>query len=540
MLDKKPYGRRNFLQSAALFSAGLMTSLGTANLARASDESVDALVIGSGFGGAVAALRLGQAGIKTLLIERGRRWPITPQQNTFATFRQPDGRAAWLSPVTFFGDRVPIYTGVLETKIENGVAVLCGAGVGGGSLVYNGYTYQPSRELFYRVFPKDIDYDQMDTVYYPRVRSVLKPAIIPQDILASSYYLSTRLFLKQGADAGLPSRLLDVAVDWDVIRQEIQGTKVPGAIIGEHWYGINSGAKNSLDRNYLAQAEQTGNVEILPLHLATTISEVPGHGYRVSCNQINEYGEIIASKTITCRYLFLAAGSMGTSALLVKAKATGTLPRLNNYIGLEWGTNGDALAGRSGLPKPTNPGQGGPGTSVIEYFDNPFGPIAIQLAPTWNAPDGFLRTVSFAIPSVKGKFNYDYTTGSVKLNWPDSGNGTGDPKVLQLTKFAFKLLDRKNAISSFQPQTDVALGSHSYQKNPVKSGAIFTLTAHPLGGAVLGKACDFYGRVSGYQRLYVVDSALIPGSTGCTNPSFTIAALAERCLERILAEDILK
>lgn len=537
-MNKNLYSRRHFIQNTALFSAGLITSLANASIVKAQDESIDALVIGSGFGGAVAALRLGQAGIRTLVIERGRRWPITPQQNTFATFRNPDGRAAWLSPVTFFGDRVPVYTGVLETKIENGIAVLCGAGVGGGSLVYNCYTYQPPRELFYRVFPQQINYDEMDQVYYPRARSILKPAIIPQDILSSSYYLSTRLFLQQGAAAGLPSRLLDIAVDWDVVRQEIQGTKTPGAIIGEHWFGINSGAKNSVDRNYLAQAEQTGYVEIVPLHIATTITEVPGHGYRVACNQIDEFGNVISRKTFTCRYLFLAAGSMGTSALLVKAKATGTLPRLNEYIGSDWGSNGDALGGRFGLPKPTNPGQGGPGTSVIEYFNNPFGPIAIQLAPTWNAPDGFLRTVSFAIPSVKGKFNYDPTTDSVKLNWPESGNRSGDPKVLELTKFAFRLLDRKNAIAGFQPQTDVALGSNTLQKNPVKSSAIFTLTAHPLGGAVLGKACDFYGRVFGYQGLYVVDSALIPGSTACTNPSFTITALAERCLERIISEDV--
>lgn len=62
-------------------------------------------------------------------------------------------------------------------------------------------------------------------------------------------------------------------------------------------------------------------------------------------------------------------------------------------------------------------------------------------------------------------------------------------------------------------------------------------TAHPVGGAVLGKACDLYGRVKGYKGLYVVDGAMIPGSTGATNPSLTIAALTERCVERIIAED---
>jgi cholesterol oxidase len=144
--------------------------------------------------------------------------------------------------------------------------------------------------------------------------------------LATSYYLGTRVFLKQAEIAGLPSRLLDIAVNWDIVRQEINGTRVPSAIIGEHWYGINSGAKNSLDKNYLLQAEQTGKVNILPLHLVTAISEIPEFGYRVSVVQINDTGEIVATKTFTCRYLFLGAGSMGTSSLLVKAKATAHCP----------------------------------------------------------------------------------------------------------------------------------------------------------------------------------------------------------------------
>ncbi|WP_460206973.1 GMC oxidoreductase [Scytonema sp. NUACC21] len=540
MLNNKFYNRRRFLQTAGLFSAGLMTSIVSPNRTSAQDESVEAVVIGSGFGGAVAALRLGQAGIDTLIIERGRRWPITSAQNTFATYRNPDGRAAWLSPKTVLFDEVPIdvYTGVLERKNENGVSVYCGAGVGGGSLVYNGVIYQPPRELFYQVFPREIDYDEMDRVYYPRVHSIIQPAPIPQDILATDYYLSTRLFLQQAAVAGLPSRLLDVAVDWDIVRQEINGTKVPSAIIGENWYGLNSGARKSLDRNYFTQAEQTGSVEILPLHIATEISEVPGYGYRVTCNQINESGEIVATKTITCKYLFLAAGSMGTSTLLVKAKATGTLPRLNDYIGLDWGTNGDTLTIRLGFPQPTNPSQGGPATVVTQYFDNPLGPVSFLSFPTWNAPEGSLISLGIGLPSVRGRFNYDSTTGLVKLKWPDSNN-LGDSTILKAAEFASRLIERKNATSTSQPQTDITIGSYSQRKIRITDQVSDNIPVfHPLGGAVLGKACDLYGRVIGYGGLYIVDSALIPGSTAAASPSFTIAALAERCIERIIAEDI--
>jgi cholesterol oxidase len=371
----------------------------------------------------------------------------------------------------------------------------------------------------------------LDKIYYPRVRSILKPSPLPTDILASPYYLSTQVFLQQTKNAELPNFLIDVAVDWNIVRQEISGIKVPSAIVGEYWYGINSGAKNSLDKNYLAQAEATERVNILPLHLVTAISEVPGHGYRVECNQIDEGGGIVAIKKITCRYLFLAAGSMGTSALLVKAKATGTLPKLNDHIGLDWAGNGDVIAYFSGLPQPTNPTQGGPASAMMQYFNNPLGPLSIFPAPVPNLPEGSLTYVGMGIPSVTGKFTYDATTGLVRLTYPE------DPKLLEEAKFAFRLLARKNATSTSKPEMETIQGS-ILPKN--RTGLTLTppVTAHPLGGAVLGKACDLYGRVMGYDGLYVVDGALIPGSTGCANPSFTIAAMAERNMERIIAEDI--
>jgi cholesterol oxidase len=97
---------------------------------------VDAIVIGSGYGGAVAALRLGQAGIETLVLERGRRWDIIDPtcDATFATFERPDGRAEWLNTVTKTPayDGIPIerYTGVLELRQVGGYTFMAGCGVG--------------------------------------------------------------------------------------------------------------------------------------------------------------------------------------------------------------------------------------------------------------------------------------------------------------------------------------------------------------------------------------------------------------------------
>src|SRR5262249_50874208 len=266
--------RRKFLQQSALSAAGLATiSLGAKGLA-SKTHFTPALVIGSGFGGAVASLRLAQAGVHTLVLERGRRWPITPEGNTFATFEKPDGRAAWLSPFSpivlieqQFGippTPIDVFAGVFEGIQADGINVVVGAGVGGGSLVYNAITVQPRREVFERVFPRVIDYDEMNSVYYPRVKSIIKPAPIPQDILSTSFFQSTRVNFEQARRAGFSTRLVDLAIDWDVVREEINGTRAPSAIAGQSWYGLNSGAKKSPDRDYPDMAAESGRLENFP------------------------------------------------------------------------------------------------------------------------------------------------------------------------------------------------------------------------------------------------------------------------------------
>jgi cholesterol oxidase len=506
-------GRRRFLQNSALFSAGFVaTSLLHSRRTRASDENVEALVIGSGYGGSVTALRLGQAGINTLILERGRRWPITNAQNTFATARNPDGRAAWLSTETYDGVPVNIYTGVLDKSIEDGINVLRGACLGGGSIVNNVAMVVPrSREVFYQVFPSSLDYDQLIDVYFNRVRSIIEPSPIPQDILSTDYYDLTRLFVEQATKAEFPNYLLDLAVDWNIVREEIAGVKSPSTIVGEIYYGCNSGAKRSLDHNYIPLAEKTGFVDILTLHVATEITEVPGHGYRVSCNQINESGEVVATKSITCRYLFLAAGSLGTSQLLVKAKAKGTLPRLNNYIGKFWSTNGDANVNP---PLPSANGKGGFAGAILEHFDNPKGPVILMNTPGWNYPEGKQPHLGIGLPKQYGTFRYDASTDAVKLSW--SKNTQENKSVIPSIKNTVKILDQKNSTSTAE----------------VTSELIEDNIAHPLGGAVMEKACDQYGRVFGYQGLYVVDGALIPGSAGCANPALTQYLCQNKSLDK--------
>ncbi|WP_299407955.1 GMC oxidoreductase [Acaryochloris sp. IP29b_bin.148] len=497
----------------------------------------EAIVIGSGFGGSVAALRLGQAGIKTMVLERGRWWTIDdPTTNsTFATFRDIDQRAEWLNDTglsqtpAYEGTPIDKYVGVLEVVEHGEYKFLVGSGVGGGSHAYGGILIQPPQELWGKVFPDQVSYREMDAVYFPRVHQEIGSSLIPDDILESQYYLGLKVLVEQAAKAGFPmvkstsNQMKDgmtkfmMGIDWDIVREEIAGKKVPSTIAAEFWFGQNSGAKQTLDQNYLKRAQETGSVEIKTLHWVQRVAALPEGGYQVFVNVIDEQGAVVEQKVLTCRSLFMAAGTLGTTGLLLKAKVKGDLPHIHEGIGQELGNDGDTFVIRSNLDETTNSHLGGPGAIVIMNYENPIYPCVMMRAPLprfetdyprWNAMGTFI----FSMTPHRGSLTYNADTDRIDLNYDID---------TQAKAAAQQLVER---------MTDASGGDSS----PVSS----TITGHQLGGAAMGQVCDTCGRVKGYSNLYVVDGALIPGSSTCVNPALTIAAVAERCLDRIIPEDL--
>jgi cholesterol oxidase len=498
-------------------------------------EHIPAIVIGSGFGGSVAALRLAEAGVKTVLLERGKRWIINdPTINeTFSTFDSLDGRAEWLNDTgrsqtpAYEGKPITKYTGIMECVKHGQYTFLVGAGVGGGSHCYGGILIEPPETLWNEQIPL-INYVEMQEKYFPIVHKTIGSSPIPDDILDSDYYLGLKTLIQQAQKAGFYEcestnngmrdgyTRFKMGIDWNKTREEIANLRVASQIKAEFWFGQNSGAKQTLDTNYLRYAEETGNLEIRPLHRVDKISEVNGL-YIVEISRINTKGEILDCHQISCDHLFLAAGVLGTCELLLRAQAQQTIPDLSADLGCDLGNDGDTFAIRTNLDTKTNPHLGGPGAIAILNYENPVRPTVMMRAPLTKFEHLFpdldaIGTFIFSNSPHRGKLTYDLATNQIGIDYELDADAI---------KAAESLLER------FQACNGGDIVPPSVQ-----------ITGHQLGGAVMGKVCDSYGRVVGKKGLYVVDGALLPGSSTCMNPALTIAAVAERALETIIRENI--
>jgi cholesterol oxidase len=538
-----PLSRRHFLGLAALNSAA---ALGVTTIAAPSASAAarpvgvalpgfsPAVVVGTGYGAAVTALRLGEAGIPTLMLEMGQLWN-TPgaDGNVFCSMLRPDERSMWFkkrteAPLASFlwldlaNHDIRPRAGVLDRVHYGDMSVYLGRGVGGGSLVNGAMAVTPRRDHFEEILPA-VDAEEMYSRYFPRANAALGVNHVDRRWFETcESYGYARLSRRHAEKAGLTTTFVPSVYDFGYLRREEAGEVPRSALASEVIYGNNHG-KRSLDKTYLAAALGTGNVTIQTLHEVRDIVRQQDGTYTLTVRRIDADGNVLASVQLGTRYLFLGAGSIGSTELLLRARETGRLPGLNDEVGRGWGTNGNVMLGRADhLCDTTGTLQSGMPALGIDNRDDPVHPVFAEIAPI---PAGIETWVSLYLGITKnperGHFTYDPATDSARLQW---SAGQGQPSI----DAAKALFDRINKANSTSYRYDLFGDTRAFENR---------FTYHPLGGLVLGRATDLYGRVKGYPNLYVTDGSLIPGSTG-VNPFVTITALAERNIERVLAEDL--
>lgn len=484
------------------------------------NPEIDVVIVGSGYGAAVAALRLAKKGVKCTIVEMGLNWGKSGIP--YSTLLAPGKSSAWLRNTTIapFGNYQYIekFTGALDRVDFDHIKVYAGRGVGGGSLVNGGMAVLPKQNYFKEVFP-DLNDMEFYNKYFPLAQHMLKVNEIPSGFFdTTNFYQFARVGEQQAHNAGYKTIRVPNVYDFNYMQEEDKNNVTRSAFNQEVIYGNNHG-KNSLDKTYLKEALDTGLVTILDLSEVTDIVPNAKNGYTLKIKVINTSGAILANKEIDCKKLFLCAGSLGSTQLLVKAKGNGNLPGLNAEIGMNWGNNGNLMTGRNSIGAATGISQSTIPTSGVDNWEDTLHSFFAEISPLPMNLEAW-TTLYLIINRLKktGNFYFDAATNSVKLNWDKSHTD-------EMVASSMKFIDKMNKING---------GTLAILL--FNSGIGEDICYHPLGGCVLGKATDNYGRVKGVNNLYVIDGSLIPGTIG-VNPFLTITALSEYCMEHIIAED---
>jgi cholesterol oxidase len=541
-------------------------------------QDFDAIVIGSGFGGAVTACRLSEKGYKVLILERGRRWgrpgrPPDPADNPRTNYpREPSDPWIW-------DDNAPeLMNGWFDLRFYPSMAIAQGAGVGGGSLVYANVSVEAPPKGFdpapgLSSWPREINHPEL-APYYAKVVKMMNIKTLP----AGQFTARTRLMQRAAEAVGQPERfqLVGLAVNFDpnlTIDPEAKLDDRPQAstVFRPNEQGVDQGtcylcgccdigcqvdARNTLDLNYIPWAEKHG-AQVRPLHLVTNIEPVSG-GYRVSYDVLK--GGRRAPGSQTARIVIVSAGSLGSTTLLLRCRdETRSLPDLSPHLGKNWSSNGDFLT-PAFYGGHISPGYGLTITSVIDYHDGPAGSPSY-----WIQDGGFPDLLATYLEKMKGrqaKALYAWLLFDALrkvqqsdveqhvMPWFAQGVDASDG-VMTLRRpwyfFGRRRLHISWDVTRSRPVFDAVIDKH--KKFSVATGGLAEIpptwtfgknliTPHPLGGCAMADTVesgvvDHAGEVFGYKNLYVADGAIFPRAIG-VNPSRTIAALAERVAKILL------
>ncbi|MFA5971259.1 MAG: FAD-dependent oxidoreductase [Lentimicrobiaceae bacterium] len=514
-------------------------------------ETYDYIIIGSGFGGSVSALRLAEKGYSVLVIEKGKWFNSTDFAKTNWNLR----KWLWLPGLKLFG--------IQKLNFMRHISALTGVGVGGGSLVYANTLPKPKSPFFSQGSWAGLEnWEDELAPFYETAWKMLGASVNP--VLAESDRAMQKLAEQIGKSEHFsPTTAAVYFGEPDVTVKDPyfngKGPDRTGCIhCGACMTGCRHNAKNTLDKNYLHLAQQLG-AEIIAENEVTSIKplgEKGDEGYEISFQKSTAY--FSKTQTIRAKGVIFAGGVMGTIPLLLKLKKT-TLRGLSSRVGDMIRTNNEALIYTTSTDRKLELHKGIAIGSILEMDENSHlepvrygegsGFWRITMLPMVSERNPFLRILKLIILPftdpltwLKVFFVRDFGRSSTVLLFMQHLDST-----LKLRKGIFGVktrLEKGKAPTPFIPEAHRVAHIFSkiiHAKPQIMVNEVFAgipSTAHILGGACMGKTIedgviDSYNKVFGYENMYVFDGSMISANPG-VNPSLTITAISERGMSKII------
>lgn len=527
----------------------------------------DYIIIGSGFGGSVSAMRLSEKGYSVLVLERGKRYNAEdfPKTN-WNIFKH-----LWLPSLRCYG--------ILGLNFFKDLMVLNGSGVGGGSLVYCATLIQPGQEFFQAQDWRGLaDWEAELAPHYDTARHMLGVNINPR------LWPADQLLLEVATEIGREHTFKPTPVGIFFGQEGQEGQTFPdpyfggagpdrGACVhcGGCIVGCRHNAKNSLDKNYLYFAEKYG-AQIWPESNVTDIRPLYGSQPDQARYEV-EYQKTTAwlrkpKQTIRARNVIISAGALGTNELLLRCRdETQSLPQLSPCLGAKVRSNSEALMGVTA--REDTGIDYSQGISITSHFwvddvtsvepvrysrgSSMMRNLAVPLVDlSGSAARRFGRFILYAIQKpadfLKARVLPDWTRDSTIILVMQTVENRMHLKLGRSiwTLFRKKLVsDRDNTlpIPAVIDAGRAVVERFAQKVNGIPQSTIHEVlldkpsTAHILGGCGIGQdettgVVDTNHQVFNYPGLYVVDGSVIPANLG-VNPSLTITAMAERAMTNI-------
>jgi cholesterol oxidase len=517
-------------------------------------HDADFIVVGSGFGGAVSALRLAEKGYRVVVLEAGKRW----QPEEFPRTNWRLDKFLWLPALGWYG--------IQRIAWLRDVVVLAGAGVGGGSLVYANTLLKPPPEFFRD--PRWARLEDWETRLAPHYAEALRMlGATPSAFLGPSDRALRAVAEEMGR--GDTFHQPTVAVYFGEAGKTVPDPFFGGAgpdrtgcnFCGGCMVGCRHGAKNTLDRNYLFLAEKLGAV----IHPLTTVEKIeaidgdPRRGYRLTSRRTGGFLSAPQLRVWRAPQVVLAAGVLGTTSLLLRARERGWLPALSAQLGEEVRTNSEALVGAIARGRGVDQSRGIAITSG--FWPEPNTHVEIVRYGAGQDAMGRLATLLTAGGAGRWRRRLSWLGGVLRhpldflrTLWPWGwARATTILLVMQNLDSKMRLTLRKGVLSSargdaspppaYIPAAHLVARRMADKTDGIAIGSLtealldVPLTAHILGGCPMGEdatqgVIDRDHQVFGYPGLYVCDGSAVSANLG-VNPALTICALTENAMSKI-------